>query len=173
MTEQIINNESYSYTIRQTPVLLVLRVILSEFIIMVLHFTLRLTIEYLLNYFQATISIPILTIEVILVQLLNLYLLLTVVLNWVNELYILNPKEIVIKKGAINTRSITYELANLQSMSITQNLLQKIFNFGTIKLFNPVLKGEIYITNIPNPNKYGEIIQKFQPEMTPLIRKNK
>jgi hypothetical protein len=58
-------------------------------------------------------------------------------------------------------------------MTISQNILQKIFNFGSIRLFNPVLKEEIYISNVPEPHKYGSIIQQYQPELTPLIKKQK
>ena len=94
-------------------------------------------------------------------------------LTWLNKHYVLNPKEVIVKTGVISTKSTTYEIANLQSMSISQNIIQKIFNFGSIKLFNPVLKEEIFLSDIPDPHKYGEIIQRYQPEMTPLIRKPK
>ncbi len=163
----------YSYLIRRAPVLLILRIIVIEVMVMTIHFALRLGISELFKLLAVSIPPALMTIEVILVQITNLYFLLFVILSWINEYYILNPKEVIIKTGVFTSQSVTYEFANLQSMTVNQSVWQKIFNYGTIKLFNPVLKEEIYISNIPDPVKYGNIIQQHQPEITPIIRKTK
>ena len=173
MEEQKNSNQSYSYTVRQSHVLLITRIITAEIIIMLLHYFLRFILDQIFLSLNTKLPLLVITIEVILIQILNLYILLVAILTWLNKHYIFNPKEVIIKIGIVSTKSTTYEIANLQSMSISQNFIQRIFNFGTIKLFNPVLKEEIYITNIPDPQKYGEIIQQYQPELTPLIRKSK
>lgn len=173
MEEQKKNNQLYSYVERQSPVLLVGRIVTSEIVIMVLHYFVRFILDQIFLYLNLKTPLFVISIEVILIQILNLYILLLAILTWLNKQYIFKPKEVVIKTGILSTKSTTYEIANLQSMSISQNFIQKIFNFGSIKLFNPVLKEEIYISDIPNPHKYGEIIQQYQPENTPLIRKPK
>jgi len=173
MEEQKYNNRSYSYDVRQSPVLLIARIVMSEIVIMILHYFIRFILDQIFLFLNAKQSILIITIEVIIIQILNIYILLVAILTWLNKHYIFNPKEVIIKTGIINTKSTTYEIANLQSMSILQNVVQKIFNFGSIKLYNPVLREEIYISDISDPHKYGEIIQRHQPETTPLIRKPK
>lgn len=173
MEEQKKNNQLYSYVERQSPVLLVGRIITSEIVIMTLHYFVRFILDQIFLFLNVKAPLFVITIEVILIQILNLYILLVAILTWLNKQYIFNPKEVIIKTGVLSTKSTTYEIANLQSMSISQNFIQKLFNFGSIKLFNPVLKEEIYISDIPNPHKYGEIIQQYQPENTPLIRKPK
>jgi uncharacterized membrane protein YdbT with pleckstrin-like domain len=172
--EELRNNDQlYLYVLRQSPFLLILRIIVAELTIMALHYCIRFLINQGYQFFNSNPSLLIITVEVITIQIFNLYLLIVTILIWLNEYYILNPKEVIIKMGILSTKSTTYEIANLQSMSVSQNFIQKIFNFGTIKLFNPVLKEEIYLLNIPDPNKYGKIIQQYQPELTPLIRKPK
>jgi len=173
MEEKQNSNLSYSYNVRQSPVLLIARIVVSEIVIMVLHYFIRFILDQIFIFLVTKQPLFVITIEVILIQILNIYILLIAILTWLNKQYIFNPKEVIIKTGVLSTKSTTYEIANLQSMSISQNIIQKIFNFGSIKLFNPVLKEEIYIADIPDPHKYGEIIQQHQPEMTPIIRKPK
>jgi uncharacterized membrane protein YdbT with pleckstrin-like domain len=173
MEEQKHNDHSYSYTVRQSPFLLVMRIITAEVVIMIFHYFTRFILDQFFLFLNAKQPLLVFTTEVILIQVLNIYILLIAILSWLNKRYIFNPKEIIVKTGIVNTKSTTYEIANLQSMSISQNIIQKLFNFGSIKLFNPVLKEEIYVTDIPDPHKYGEIIQQYQPENTPLIRKPK
>lgn len=167
------NNDQYTYVLRQSTVMLITRLLICEIVVMILHYGIRFAIAQYFDFFSMKPSILVMTTEIILIQLLNLYILLAVILTWIGEQYILNPKEVIIKNGVLNTKLVTYEIANLQSMTISQNILQKIFNFGSIRLFNPVLKEEIYISNVPEPHKYGSIIQQYQPELTPLIKKQK
>jgi uncharacterized membrane protein YdbT with pleckstrin-like domain len=141
--------------------------------VMTIQYALRLGTGEVFRAIGSPVPAALLTIEVILLQIVNLYFLLTVILSWINEYYILNPKEVIIKTGVFTSQSVTYEFANLQSMTVNQSVWQKIFNFGTIRLFNPVLKEEIYLSNIPDPVKFGNIIQQHQPDITPIIRKTK
>lgn len=172
MKEEI-SNSGYSYTTHQTPFLLILRIIITEILIMMVHYSIRILLIQLAQYLNWQTPIFLLTLEIIILQIINLYLIITIVLSWINLTYTLNPKEIMCKQGIVSTKSITYEFANLQSMTVTQNFIQKIFNYGTIKLFNPVLKEDVYLIDIPDPFKYAKIIQQYQPEVTPLIKKQK
>jgi len=165
------NNQSYSYVLHQAPFVLVSRIIVIELLIAMIHYSVRILLSQVSTYLNVTISVGFLTIEIVLLQLTNLYLVIVALLRWINTQYILNPKEVIIKTGVFTTKSVTYEFANLQSMTVTQSLIQKLFKFGTIKLFNPVLKEEIYLIDMPDPNKYASIIQQHQPEITPLIKK--
>lgn len=156
---------------RQSPVFLVSRIITVEVLILIVHFALRYTLEQVFILLGFPFSVQTLFIEAVIIQIVNLYFLVVVVLSWVNEYYILNPKEVVIKKGILSSRSTTYEFANLQSMTVRQSFWGRIFNYGTIKLYNPVLRADVYLTNISNPEKAGAIIQQTQPDIAPIIRK--
>ncbi len=161
----------YSYTIRKTPVLLVMRILMVEVLIMITHYLLRVLMGFVASQLQLELSVTLLTIEVIALQAVNVVLLLAGVMGWLGEYYILNPKELVVRRGILSTQSTTYEFANLQSMSVVQNIWGKLFNYGTIRLYNPVLKEEVFMSYVPSPTKYGSIIQQHNPDITPLIRK--
>lgn len=167
------NDGAYSYTIHQTSFLLILRLILTEIIIMMATYSIRVLLNQITEYLNWQLPLFIITSEVIILQIINLYLIINIVLQWINLTYTFNPKEVIIRQGVFSTNSVTYEFANLQSMTIVQNIIQKIFNYGTIKLFNPVLKEDVYLIDIPDPNKYANIIQQYQPDMTPIIKKQK
>jgi hypothetical protein len=171
MEEQKSESGNYSYVLRQSTFFLIFRVLGVEVLMLTSHFFLRYLIEQITTLFSFPFSIETLIVEAFSVQLINLYFLIVVVLSWVNEYYILNPKEVIIKKGILSSRSTTYEFANLQSMTIRQSFWGRILNYGTIKLYNPVLRADVYLTNIPNPEKAGLVIQRNQPDITPIIRK--
>lgn len=171
--EEIKSNQTYSYTIHQSPFLLILRISIVETLVMMVHYSSRVILIQLADYLNWRIPISVLTLEIAVLQLINLYLILSIVLKWINVTYTFNPKEVIVKQGVFSTKTITYEFANLQSMTVTQNMIQKIFNYGTVKLFNPVLKEEVHLIDIPTPNKFANLIQQYQPEITPLIKKQK
>lgn len=173
MEEQKIHQNSYSYTVRKTPVLLVAQIVFVEILILVAHLSIRFVSLWIAGILEFEIPGIFFTVELVIMQFVGVYLIVMFVLQWVNTYYVLNPKEVIVKKGVIATYSGTYELANLQSMSVLQGIFGKIFNYGTIKLFNPVLKEDLYLSDISNPRKYAAIIQEIEPEVTPIIRKQR
>lgn len=173
MEEQKLHKNSYSYTVRKTPVLLIAQIICIEILVLVAHLTIRAISVWIASILVLDIPSFVMTLEIIIMQVLGVYLIVMLVLQWINTYYILNPKEVIVRKGVISTYSGTYELANLQSMTVLQGVFGKIFNYGTIKLFNPVLKEDLYLSDISNPRKYAAIIQEIEPELTPIIRKQR
>lgn len=155
------------YRIRQTVVIPIFKLILIELIITLISFLTRLLS---FNYLSELLNNFIIILEILLIQIFNLYLVINVIFNWIGVEYILRTDEIIIKKGILKLKETTYEIANLQSMSINQSLFGRLFNFGTIRLFNPVLKEEVFIENIPNPSFYGKFIQKGEQKSPQIIR---
>lgn len=153
--------------IRQTVVIPILKLVMIEVIITLISF---LTRFLSFNYLGEILNNLILIVEILVIQIFNLYLILNVIFSWLSIEYILRNDEIVIREGLIKIKETTYEIANLQSMSINQSLFGRIFNFGTIRLFNPVLKEEIFLEDIPNPNLYGAIIQNNEQQPPPTLR---
>ncbi|MCX7956240.1 MAG: PH domain-containing protein [Patescibacteria group bacterium] len=163
------NSYKKEYRLRQTFVLPVFKIIMVELIIIIINFLTRF-ISF--NYLGDFLNNFIIFIEILIIQLFNIYLVLKIIFSWISYEYIIRDDEIIIRQGLLITKEITYEIANLQSMIINQGLFGKIFNFGTIRLYNPVLKEEIFIENINNPNFYGDFIQKKEPEIPFIIKQN-
>ncbi len=47
----------------------------------------------------------------------------------------------------------------VEGAKVEQSFLGLLFNYGTIELYDPALKEQVYLLNIANPKKYSEIIQ--------------
>lgn len=169
MDDVSISPDKYSFTIRHTPVLLVLKILAAELLIALVSFGVRLVLIYLDLNIAFFSFLSLYSIIIFLLQLLNIYLILFNVFWWVGEYYILNPKEVIMKRGIANTISVTYELANLQSMTIEQSFVERILGYGHIHLFNPVLKEEVILSSIQNPQKYADIIQQTTPDSLSFI----
>ncbi len=161
----------YSYIIRRSPIVLIMRLLAAEMLILFLSLLLRIPALFI-ELQQTVINvISLYFIFIIVLQLLNFYLIFRIVLGWVNEYYILKPKEIIVRSGILSINEVAYRLANLQSITIEQNLIERFFNYGTIKLYNPVLKQEVYLYQIPNPKKYLAIIQSNPIESSSPMRR--
>lgn len=160
-------NQPSCYETHQTIFLIIFRILIIELLIIFLNFLIRFSFFN----FDAYLNYAIILIEIVLIQGLNLYLILKVFINWLSIKYSINPEEIKIKEGIIKTKETTYEIKNLQSMRIVKSLMGKIFNYGSIYLYNPVLKEEVVVKDIPNPEFYGDIIQKREQESPVLIRR--
>jgi hypothetical protein len=54
-------------------------------------------------------------------------------------------------------------MSNVETVTIEQGLLGRVFNFGTLAIFNPVLNQDcLYLEDIPNPHKYAKILGAFR-----------
>lgn len=163
----MVKNQSSYYETYQTIFLIIFKIILIEILVIILNFLIRFSFFS----FDTYLNYMIILIEIIFIQLINLYLILKVFVNWLSIKYSINSEEIKITEGLIKTKETTYEIKALQSMRIIRSLIGKIFNYGSIYLYNPVLKEEIIIKDIPNPEFYANIIQNREEESPVLIRR--
>ena len=89
----------------------------------------------------------------IFLSIIELILITTIVLKWVNEEYEIRDDTIVHRKGVFSRTEENYSLRNLGNATISQSLLGRLFNFGTVKVYSPLLKQEYYISNVHNPKQ--------------------
>ena len=94
-------------------------------------------------------------------------------LSWITTRYELRGPEIRFKYGILFTEEKIYLVKYSQEVVCDQSLLGRIFNYGTIQIYNPVLKETIYIDAIPDPKRYTEMIKANLPnpkgaELVPL-----
>lgn len=97
-----------------------------------------------------------------------MYSTLTIMLDWYSRYYILRPGEVVCRRGIITREEKTYLLKHVESITCNQNFWERLFNYGTISLYNPLLNQQIDLTAIKNPNKYKQAIESAMPELEEL-----
>jgi membrane protein YdbS with pleckstrin-like domain len=100
----------------------------------------------------------------ILFVLLKTCIMIFIVIQWLNEYHEITPKEIIYRKGLLFKREERNTLEHLGSLEIDQGLLGRIFNYGTIKLFNWATEKDIDLYLIHNPMKYHHILQTLLPD---------
>lgn len=99
----------------------------------------------------------------ILAVLIKMIFTIYIVLAWLNEYYEVTPKLVRHKKGILFVHKEQLALEDIQSISLHQGLIGKIFNFGTLSLFDWKWRKHEYLYDIHNPTKYMEIIEDLLP----------
>jgi uncharacterized membrane protein YdbT with pleckstrin-like domain len=91
-------------------------------------------------------------------------LILFITLDWITSYYILDGKSVITHSGIILSKEGSYDMAGIESVEISQGLFGKIFNFGTLTLFNPILKRDLKLKYVPDPYVKGRLIQHMHPK---------
>ena len=93
--------------------------------------------------------------------MVNVQIIFSIILKWHFE-YIEITKEAIIKhKGIFYKKEEIFACNYIESITLNQDFIGMMFNYGTLKLFDPVLKEPIYLYNIASPKKYSEVINKI------------
>lgn len=156
-------------TIRQSIFFLLLKLILIEGVAafgLILFHVLFFSTEVIevANTLIGTISAFNITLFLTLVFLKTI-LVLFVIIQWINEYYEITTKEIIHKKGLIFRSEERHTLKHLGSIEIDQGVFGRIFNFGTIRLFNWESERNVVLYLIHNPMKYRDILQSILPNV--------
>lgn len=152
-------------TIRQSIFFLHLRLITIEviaaFAIILVH-SILLGTDIKTNIGDNIISFNI-PIFIILVMIKTFFAVF-VIIQWLNEYYEITGHDVLHRKGLIFKREERTILEHIGSVDIEQGFFGRIFNFGTIKLFNWASEKEVYLYLIHNPLKYLHILEDLVPQ---------
>ncbi len=83
-----------------------------------------------------------------------------IILQWLNEYYEITQKVIYHRRGLIFKKEEKYPLEQVALIEVTQNMLGKIFNYGTISLYDRrrTKYADMYL--IHNPLRYAKIVEE-------------
>ncbi|MCR4324748.1 MAG: PH domain-containing protein [Candidatus Curtissbacteria bacterium] len=151
-------------TIRESITFLVLRLLALEIIaaigIIIFHnFILSPTVKNAISPDLIIFNIPLF----ILLVLVKTFIMIFIIIQWLNEYYEITSKEIIHKKGLIFRREEKYKLEHLGSLRIEQDVIGRILNYGSLKLYNWALGKEVSLYLIHNPRKYHHVLQSLLP----------
>lgn len=152
-------------TVRQSIFFLLLKLLFLETVAstLIIGFHLFLSTSNLQNISQNTMDIFNIPLFIILVVLKTIFVIYVIV-AWLEEYYEITPIEVVHRKGFIFKREERYTLEHIGSITLEQGILGRIFNFGSLKLFDWALEKNINIYLIHSPLKYHSILEKLVPE---------
>lgn len=88
-----------------------------------------------------------------------------IVVLWVNDYYKISSLELIHKRGFIFKKEEKDLLEHLGALKLDQGLLGRIFNFGTLTLYNWALEQNVVMYNIHNPVRYRDILRILLPNI--------
>lgn len=154
-------------TIRQSISFLLLKLVLIEVIAVVGVIFLYLMVvstSAVDNFLTLSVPSPVVISIFLFITVIKMFIVIFVIIQWLNEYYEITPKEVIHKSGLIYKREERHTLDHLGSLEVQQGIFGRIFNYGTIRLFNWALERNVDLYLIHNPMKYHKILSTLLPE---------
>jgi uncharacterized membrane protein YdbT with pleckstrin-like domain len=96
---------------------------------------------------------------VLLALLLGLFVYLDVqYIIWRSETYTITDERVLLRRGVIGKFSRSIGLARVQDVSTSQNVLGRIFDFGTVEIESAGKDGAEVLTHVPDPQHFRNVL---------------
>ena len=112
-------------------------------------------------YLISQIKLPITrytSIALFVVILIIILYMIWQIIGWNAKEYILTDSKIIVKSGVILTRKNYMPYSTIQDVNTSQNILERLFNVGSVSVFSAYDNNQISIENVSNPSEVEEII---------------
>ena len=154
-----------STVVRESIASLLLRLFAVEFFIGLFGLLMRIPLLYILSSItNELVTYSLYGLVYFLYQVINTTVLLLVILDWYNRSYVIRTDDIALRSGVFKVQEQLLQYDNIESVQVTQSLLGRILKFGSIRMYNPLLRQETEITNIAHPQSIAKKIQKLVPK---------
>jgi DNA-binding response OmpR family regulator len=142
--EEVIT-ESNKITFRESVVLIGIRLITTELLFGFLFFLAVAAISFLGQYLTFENPFPLYLILLVILLIVNVKIVFSIILNWHFEYIEVTRSAIIKHKGILYKKEETFACNFIETITLNQDFLGMIFNYGTLELFDPALKEPIYI----------------------------
>jgi uncharacterized membrane protein YdbT with pleckstrin-like domain len=155
--------------VRRSLAVLVMRLLIAPLIFGVIYIFWRIFIDINLFRLPADTLLAINSISIIiffaLIMVVQTAVVLIVVLDWVNRYYEIRSDELVVISGILTKKEVEYPYGNIQSITVVQGLVGRIFNYGSVRVYIPTLGHDLYFMEVPDPHRFVEMVKEFNPQM--------
>jgi len=152
---------SFSFTIKQSPILLVMRII----VLFVFFNCAYLGIAFASDYYEGFNSelvfnvIAYDTMVIFLVMVFQVILTLYLFLKWFSESYTLKEGYIIHRWGILLIRERRFKLDNVESITYVQSILGRIFQYGTIQIRYPSDERVEQLSAVAYPDQFVGMVE--------------
>ena len=169
--------EGRKIILRESIVVIIIRLIFIEVIFGSSLFLFSILFSYL-NSAASTINLSSLYFAASVGGLLiNIVMIILIALKWSSEYTEVSKEGVIKHSGILNRKEQKYACNFVEAAKLEQSFLGMIFNYGTVELYDPALKEQVYLLNISNPKEYSKMIQnivsKEQDKPMPFIAQGK
>lgn len=142
--------------IRVSPSILIIKLVVLEIILIILN--------SLFSFVLAPFLGPASVILFAVISIFEMVATAVIVALWMSEVYYIYGDFIIHRIGIFQIKEEEYSLRNIEALTVDQSFLGRIFNFGTLHFFSPVLRQEYYLTNIPDAFEVRNIVESIVSE---------
>ena len=153
--------ESNKITFRESVVLIGIRLITAQLLFGFLFFLVVAAISFLGQYLTFENPFPLYLIFLVTLFIVDVGIVFSIILKWYFEYIEITRSAIIKHKGILSKKEETFACNFIETITLNQDFLGMVFNYGTLELFDPALKKPIYLFNIASPKKYSEVIKKI------------
>lgn len=147
--------------IRQSISILVSKLILLDMIGVLALVALYYPELYPSIFLPNTINVTVFFLAAIAKILLTVYL----VLAWLNEYWEITTKMVVHKRGIIFRKEEKFQLERVRSVGVAQGIFGRIFNCGTLTLYDLRLIKYVDLYLIHSPMRYLHVLEDMIPNL--------
>lgn len=156
------NSNENPIILRQSIYIFIFKIVVVELLSDLIYSVIRIPELYFNISPQLKIElIPYYFLIFLLLGVLRVVIILYIALYWINTQYVVTKGEIIFKTGVINVKEKIYSIAHIQEVIYTENFIGRLFNFGTLEIYSPSIRENMFFYQIPDPKKYQEIINSY------------
>jgi len=157
----VLQPELTKVTFRETPLLLTFRLIGITFLFLISYSLTSLLMTFVSPYFNLALLPPSYVGLFLIMLIVSVVVAIFVILKWQSEYTILTPSGIMQYSGILQKKEQRYACSFVEAIKMEQSFIGSIFNFGTLALYDPEIKEDIYLENITDPKKSIDLIKKI------------
>lgn len=80
------------------------------------------------------------------------------IISWYSIEYTLTDSRIIVKTGVISTKKNYIPYSTIQDINTSQNIIERIFQIGTVYVFSAYDNNQLELKNISNPSEIEDMI---------------
>lgn len=97
----------------------------------------------------------------------ELLLLFVLFWQWLSRTYEIRDLEIIRRKGIVLRTVTSHSLRGVQAVIVQQGVFGSLFSFGNIILESPLLKREVVLRHVPDPEYYATVLREVIKNIDP------
>lgn len=148
--------------VRRSPAGLVFKIIFIEIALELIYVLLSTALVEVRGELGSSYTLARVMLSIVFLSI-AITVVVTLVAQWANEGYFLKENELVVRRGIIAKTETAYPYANMQSVTLQQGFVGRLFNYGQISIFIPTLGKDIIFSEISNPKEFTKKIKAHIP----------
>ncbi|OGE44809.1 hypothetical protein A3B39_00125 [Candidatus Daviesbacteria bacterium RIFCSPLOWO2_01_FULL_37_10] len=145
--------------LRESIVLIIIRIIFTQAIFVLFFSLFSILISYLSSYVNTASYSSFYFTVLIAGFFTNIGMVILITVKWNSEYTEVSKEGVIKHSGILHREEQKYACNFVEGVKLKQSFLGLLFNYGTIELYDPALKEQVYLLNIANPKKYSKTIQ--------------